>query len=161
MGIFGPGELMGLVRLFDDPLLPYGFVAREPALVAHLPCRGLVAIFDADPLRWKEVTRFALDRQVDTLDTLLNQAVLGRTDCRIAATLQRLGNLFGVQAARETRLRLRLSQDDLADMLAVSRQTVNKELRRLEAAGILRCTYNTLVILDRGALSRMAAERRH
>lgn len=68
---------------------------------------------------------------------------------------RRLSILFGVPDGDGLRLRLRLTQDDLADMLCVSRQTVNKELKRLEESGVIASTYKTVTVMDREALERI------
>jgi DNA-binding GntR family transcriptional regulator len=51
---------------------------------------------------------------------------------------------------------LRISQSDLAAMLSVSRQTVNKELRLLEQRGLLQAAYGRLTIVDLAGLLRLA-----
>ncbi|AMM23037.1 Crp/Fnr family transcriptional regulator [Variovorax sp. PAMC 28711] len=157
MGIVGGGEVAGLIRLFGNPVVEYGYVARDNAAVIHLPCAELMALLDTDPVYWRDLARVVLQRKVDAVAAVLDQVVIGGADYRIAATLQRLGKLFGVHAPQGTRLKLRLSQDDLADMLCVSRQTVNKELRRLEEMGVILCAYNTVTILDSDALHRIVS----
>lgn len=156
MGIAGPGEVIGLVRLFAETPVKYGYVARENAAVVHMPCSELHTLFDSDPARWRDVCEFAIDRKSQLIGTVLDQVVIGGAEHRIAATLRRLSKLFGVQRQAGTLLKLRLSQDDLADMLCVSRQTVNKELHRLETAGVIGCAYNTITILQPEALSDIA-----
>ena len=51
---------------------------------------------------------------------------------------------------------LRISQSDLAAMLSVSRQTINKELRLLEQRGLLQAAYGRLTIVDLAGLLRLA-----
>jgi len=52
---------------------------------------------------------------------------------------------------------LRISQSDLAAMLSVSRQTINKELRLLEQRGLLQAAYGRLTLVDLAGLGRAAA----
>ncbi len=160
MGIVGEGEIAGLFRLLDDPEVGYGYVARDETTVIHLRCADLAELLDAEPTGWRDVARIVLQRQVQAVAAGLDQIVLGGADYRVAATLQRLATLFGVRSAQGTRLKLRLSQDDLADMLCVSRQTVNKELRRLEDMSVIFCAYNTVTILDSEALHQIVCSRR-
>lgn len=159
LGIVGAGQVSGLIRLFGDPPVEYGYLVRERAVVIHLPCEDLVLALNREPLLWRSVTKGVLERHVTVLGSLLDQVVVGSVDQRIAATLQRLAGLFGVKVAGGVRLSLRLSQDDLADMLCVSRQTVNKELKHLEEAGVIATTYNTVTIVDRSALQDIIDSR--
>ncbi|RZI97518.1 MAG: Crp/Fnr family transcriptional regulator [Variovorax sp.] len=159
LGIIGPGATTGLIRLCSDMPMEYNHVVRERAVVVHFSCDNALAALNSEPTYWSGVAERLLERQAELIDTVLEQVVLGPADQRIAATLQRLAILFGVQGGEGVRLRLRLSQDDLADMLCVSRQTVNKELKRFEENGVLICTYNTVTIVDPQALASIAARR--
>lgn len=159
LGIIGPGATTGLIRLCSDMPMEYGHVVRERAAVVHFSCDNALAALNSEPSYWSGVTERLLGRHAELIDTVLEQLVNGPADQRIAATLQRLGILFGVQGGEGVRLRLRLSQDDLADMLCVSRQTVNKELKRLEDSGVIACTYNTVTIVDPQGLASIAGRR--
>ena len=156
--ILGPGLVTGLVRLLDDTHLDHGYFARERAQVAHLPCAELIAALDSDPMQWKGVLRSVLHGHADLLANVFNQLIGGTPEQRVPATLRRLSRGFGVQAGEGVRLRLRLSQDDLADMLCVSRQTVNKALKRLDDDGVISSTYSAITILDRAALDKLVED---
>ncbi|MCY1502680.1 Crp-like helix-turn-helix domain protein [compost metagenome] len=51
---------------------------------------------------------------------------------------------------------IQLAQEQLAMMLAISRQTTNQILKELEAQGALRLTYGEIEILDLECLKRAA-----
>ena len=51
---------------------------------------------------------------------------------------------------------LKLSQEEFADMLGRSRQSVNKELRALETEGVIRTAYSQFIIQDLPALQLIA-----
>ena len=51
---------------------------------------------------------------------------------------------------------VQLSQESLGLMLNSSRQSINKLLKRLEAAGWLNIRYSQIVILDEASLTRLA-----
>jgi len=52
---------------------------------------------------------------------------------------------------------LRLSQEELSQMLGVSRQSVNRQLKEWEAKGILRLDYGRVTLLDKEALRLLAS----
>ena len=51
---------------------------------------------------------------------------------------------------------LAVSQEQMSMMLAVSRQTINQNLKELEARGVLRLNRGGLEIADMAALQRLA-----
>jgi CRP-like cAMP-binding protein len=89
------------------------------------------------------------------LDSLLSQGV-GSFQRRLVATIERLAVLYGSDDGKGINLRLRLTQEDLATLLQVTRQTVNQALRALVACGAIRLNYNTITVLDLDALRKLA-----
>src|SRR5256885_16248324 len=77
-------------------------------------------------------------------------------DNRVAELLARLAPTHGQPAPDGQGVVLRISQSDLAAMLSVSRQTINKELRLLEQRGLLQAAYGRLTIVDLAGLLRLA-----
>ena len=63
---------------------------------------------------------------------------------------------FGQATADQVRRRVRVPQEFLARMLGVSRQTINKALRKLESEGVLALHYAEIEVLDVMALARRA-----
>jgi CRP-like cAMP-binding protein len=53
-------------------------------------------------------------------------------------------------------INLRLSQNEIAEMSLLSRQTVNQAIRELEARGLVLAGYNKVVVLDRQRLREFA-----
>ena len=51
---------------------------------------------------------------------------------------------------------IHLSQEQLAQMLMCSRQTINQELQNLEKQGILAIAFKKIKILDHAKLHKMA-----
>ncbi len=147
--LLGPGQVAPLVRLLSDVPLPYDYHAHEDSVIVHLPCDAVIAALDAEPVLWRGVAKLGLRRQRQSIVLLQNQ-MLGSVSGRVAATLLSLAEIYG---ARE--LRVRLSQTDLAAMLTLSRQTINKELGRLVDAGVIELSYKRITILDREALRRL------
>ncbi|MOA68038.1 hypothetical protein D3C78_1954700 [compost metagenome] len=62
----------------------------------------------------------------------------------------------GYGGLAERRRVIQLAQEQLAMMLAVSRQTTNQILKDLEAQGALRLNYGEIEILDLALLQRAA-----
>ncbi|MES2993515.1 MAG: Crp/Fnr family transcriptional regulator [Pseudomonadota bacterium] len=155
IGLVGAGTVIGTGRLEVAGSPALEFHAHSDVTAIHIPTQLLIGLLDAEPQRWRPMLLMLLRQQRDLRASLMDRAI-GGTRQRIAATVDRLAETYGLSEGADRSLRLRLSQEDLADLLQVSRQTVNRELRALAADGVLAADYNSLKILDRAALRFLA-----
>ncbi len=155
VGLVGAGTVLGTGRLDVAGSPSLEFHAHSDVMAIHIPTPLLSGLLDSEPQRWRPMLLMLLRQQRDLRASLMDRAI-GGTRQRIAATVDRLAETYGLTDDGDRSLRLRLSQEDLADLLQVSRQTVNRELRALAADGVLAADYNSLKILDRAALRFVA-----
>lgn len=174
--LLGPGQVAPLVRLLEEVPLAYDYHAHEDSVIVHLPCDAVIAVLDAEPVLWRDVAKLGLQRQRLSIVLLQNQ-MLNSVHGRVAATLMSLVHFYGGQGqgpdsatsatSATNALRpeegeaigplVRLSQTDLAAMLGLSRQTINKELGRLVEEGAIDMRYKRIRIVDAERLARIAA----
>lgn len=152
---FGAGEIVGLVRLLPDMRFFYDYCALEDTLLAHMPADHLRAVLDAHPLLWRDVALLALSRQQSSI-LMLQRRGFRRIDQSLAQALLGMVQMHGAAPGQGAGVTLRVSQGDLAAMVSVSRQTINKELRRLADKGILGIAYCEVELHDLAALQRLA-----
>lgn len=147
----GPGHWFGEVSMVDG--LPRGqtAVARGESVVLHLPAEAFARIVEADPRRWAHFAGI-LSRHLRQATHYLGEVLALPTPQRTARLLALLCRLE--EGAGSGPVLLPLSQEDLAGMLGLSRQTANRALRRLEAAGLVRRGYGGVEVRDRAALER-------
>lgn len=157
LSLIGPGEIVGLVRLIKQGGRVYDYQAHEDSVVIHLPSDELEALIDQTPVLWKDVAYLAMERQRDSIVTMQRNA-LGGVPQRLAEVLLQAARFTGVRVEGGG-LRLRLSQNDLANMVSVSRQTINKELGLLVQQHFVQTSYGQLTILDMPGLRRIAEVR--
>ena len=153
--LLGPGQVAPLVRLLEDVPLAYDYHAHEDSVIIHLPSDAVLAVLDAEPVLWRAVAKLGLQRQRLSVAVLQDQ-MLGSVRRRVAATLVSLTGLYGAQEDDGLNLRVRLSQNDLAAMLALSRQTINKELGWLLQERVIDLSYKRITIIDAEKLRRIA-----
>lgn len=153
--LLGPGQVAPLVRLLADVPLPYDYHAHEDSVIVHLPSDAVIALLDAEPVLWRDVAKLALQRQRLSV-MLLQGQMLNSVRARVAATLTSVIRFYGMQVKAAASLPVRLSQNDLAAMLGLSRQTINKELGRLVAEGVIDMSYKRIRIVDPDKLTLIA-----
>jgi CRP-like cAMP-binding protein len=160
LSLIGPGEIVGLVRLLKQGGHLYDYEAHDNTMVIHLPCEAVEAVLDQTPALWKDVAFLAMERQRDSI-VAMQRGALGGVQQRVAMILVQVAKgesdraRIGKGGRAEPQV-LRLSQSDLAHMVSVSRQTINKEIGLLARKGIVEAAYGRLAILDMQALRRIA-----
>ncbi len=77
---------------------------------------------------------------------------------RCARLLLSLIEYHGVRQDGGFVIDLKLSQEEFAEMLGRTRQSVNQEIRTLEEAGIIETAYSRFVVRDVAALKALAEE---
>jgi CRP/FNR family transcriptional regulator, cyclic AMP receptor protein len=78
---------------------------------------------------------------------------------RLAQRLVALAQTHGLQDRGAVIIDLHLSQENLAEMVGVSRQSLNRALKALEAKGMVSVGYSALAIRDGAALETLARSR--
>lgn len=149
LDLVGPGQVLTLVRMLPRWEVKLEYYARRPTTLVHLPSEAMRAALDSHPILWRDIAELALSRNVDSVG-LLRDLALSPLGQRIASTLIDVSRLRGVH--ERGGMALRLSQDELGAILGVSRQSVNKELRQLEQAGLIGADYNLITIRDYAGL---------
>jgi CRP/FNR family cyclic AMP-dependent transcriptional regulator len=145
--LFNPGYVASIQAPLDDEKHAfYAYEAHDSASVLHLSARLVIGKLDSTPFLWRSMAKVVVKQHRSIASTLLDFQS-GNTRKRLAATISRLARIYGVDD--DTRnLQLRLSQDDLAAMLQVTRRSINGEMRALEAKGLVRSEYNAVTVLD-------------
>ena len=155
LAVLGPGQMFGELSLFDP--------GPRSATVTAVTDTRLLGLGHTDLLPWltgrPEVARglllqFAqrLRRSNDTLADLVFSDVPGR----VAKQLLDLSTRFGVASDEGVRVVHDLTQEELAQLVGASRETVNKALADFAGRGWLRLEQRSVVLLDLERLRRRA-----
>lgn len=148
----GPGDVLGFTHVLRPKGRVLEYYAKSDALVIHTPGKTVFDLLDEEPTRWKDVSHMLMRQERVAIDMAYGQMV-GNLEQRVGVTLNQLAAHYGARD-EEGRLHLRVTQQDLADILRISRQSVNGVLKSWTAAGAIELKYNTIVVLDPQVLSR-------
>jgi CRP-like cAMP-binding protein len=75
---------------------------------------------------------------------------------RLARLLLRLAETYGKQAGDAVRIELKLSQTDLGNLIASTRESVNRRLNAWSEVGVVALERGLITILDRDALEDLS-----
>jgi CRP/FNR family transcriptional regulator, cyclic AMP receptor protein len=89
-------------------------------------------------------------------DQQVEHAVFERLDSRVAKALKRLVNSTPQNAKAGSEISLRISQQELADLVGSTRESVNKQLHVWQKAGIVRLGMRLIVIPDIAVIEALA-----
>ena len=143
----------GEICLFDDQPRTHDAYAEGSTHLLRVPQAALLKLLDAQPRYWREFA-LLMSHKLRLAFVALEQQSLMSAAPRVAYRLLQIAAGYGeVEGARRV---LQLSQEQLALMLALSRQTTNQILRGLEQEGVLRLSYGEIEILDPARLALMA-----
>ena len=76
---------------------------------------------------------------------------------RLSSRLLMLAVSYGVKDSQGIKMKLRLSQEILAQLIGATRQRVNQIFKEWEAEGVVQQQYGHTTLLDQAHLERLAA----
>ncbi|MGJ4903103.1 Crp/Fnr family transcriptional regulator [Bradyrhizobium sp. HKCCYLS2058] len=137
---------------------PYGYdaFAIGKAVLFHVSQERFEALINESNEYYSAFVRMVCDHlrvSMQNLIILRNRRPLHR----LAQELQRLAESHGRQTKKGLVIDLRLSQEDLAVMIGVGRQTINRLLKSLEQDGIATAKYASVTIHDLEAIERLSS----
>jgi CRP-like cAMP-binding protein len=96
------------------------------------------------------------DRMKSSYDSLKNIA-LERVEARIAALLLKLSNKVGVKTAEGVLIDMRLTKQDVADMVGTTVETSIRTFSKFKKQGLVKDTDGKIIIRDREGLTALSS----
>jgi len=156
LAVLGPAEMLGELSLFDPGPRTATATAVTPVVLAGLGPEELERWLDGRPEVARHLLRALAQRLRRTNDSVAD-LVFTDVPGRIAKALLDLAERFGQRSASgEVRVPHGLTQEELAQLVGASRETVNKALADFSARGWLRLEARAVVLLDPDRLGRRA-----
>jgi len=157
MALLRRGEIAGE---FPNPILPptHEETARAVggAVAQRVPAHELWAAMKHDSQLTLVIAEH-LARSKQLLERRMLRTMTQSVDRRVIETLVELARSFGARCPHGFSLEIRLTQQDIADLVGASRQVVSSILSDLRKRGLLDYTRDMICVND-GALSLCAQE---
>ena len=155
LAVLGPGELLGELSLFDPGLRTATATALTDAVVLQMGHDELAKWLATTPSVAEHLLR-TLARRLRRTNEALADLVFTDVPGRVAKALLDLSQRFGQRAADGVRVAHGLTQEELAQLVGASRETVNKALADFATRGWIRREGRAVVLLDTDRLERRA-----
>jgi CRP-like cAMP-binding protein len=154
--IYEAGTILGDMSLLGQDRLPETYAeAIDDAVICTLTPDELRSLIQRHPVIGVNVIGH-LSRRLRDAERELESMAYGRVDQRLARKLIDLSQRFGVRTARGTMIRARLTQQELAEMIGTTRETLAHTLGDFRRRGLLDASGQSVVIRDAERLARVA-----
>jgi CRP/FNR family cyclic AMP-dependent transcriptional regulator len=155
LAVLGPGEMFGELSLFDPGPRTATATAITDSVVIGLGHQDLTPWLESRPEVAPPLLQ-ALAQRLRRTNENLADLVFSDVPGRVAKALLDLAKRFGVQADDGLHVTHDLTQEELAQLVGASRETVNKALAEFQQRGWIRHEARAVVLLDVERLSRRA-----
>ena len=147
VAIMGPGELFGEMALFDPSPRSTSATAVSETRLVGLKHENLKKVIERSPDVSAQLLQ-ALARRLRRTNESLADLVFSDVPGRVAKALLDLADRFGRPATDGILVAHELTQEELAQLVGASRETVNKALAEFVQRGWIRLAARAVVILD-------------
>jgi CRP/FNR family transcriptional regulator len=151
LSVLGPGEMFGELSLFDPRPRTASAIALTEARLAGLGHDDLRPWLTGRPEVALHLLR-ALAQRLRRTNDVIADLVFTDVPGRVAKQLLDLAERFGQKTEEGVRVHHDLTQEELAQLVGASRETVNKALADFAQRGWLRIEAKAVLILDKERL---------
>lgn len=158
LDIYEKGTILGDMGLLGQDRLPEAYAeAIDDGVICTISPDELRRLIERYPIVGVNVIRH-LSRRLQSAERELEAMAYQRVDQRLARKLLDLGQRFGVVTERGTLIQARLTQQELAEMVGTTRETLAHTLGDFKRRGLLDSTNHQVTILDAERLLDVADE---
>ncbi|MSW43220.1 MAG: cyclic nucleotide-binding domain-containing protein [Actinobacteria bacterium] len=155
LAILGPGEMFGELSLFDPGQRTSTATALTDAVILALSNEQLRPWLAGRPEVAAALLQ-ALARRLRRTNEAMADLVFSDVPGRVAKALMDLGEKFGEVTSEGLMVTHDMTQEELAQLVGASRETVNKALADFAQRGWIRLESRQVMILDVERLGRRA-----
>ncbi len=134
--VIHPMDFFGGLAVIRGFPYPANAVAMEDSKVLKISRANLMRVLDRFPSLMYCMAQQVGDRMKESHETLKNIA-LERVEARIAALLLKLSDKTGTQTAEGTVIDMKLTKQDIAEMVGTTVETSIRTMSKLKKMGIL------------------------
>ncbi len=145
--IMGPGEVFGEVAVLDGEPRSATITALEPCELVIIGRNEFFHFLERAPQAAIQLLK-VLARRLRRLSERVEDSAFLEVPGRLAKQLVSLAERYGQKHGANVRIELKLSQQELGDLVGATRESVNKQLRSWVNDGLVEQNAGKLVIVD-------------
>ena len=159
LDIHDKGTILGDMRLLGQDRVPEAYAETlDEAVICTITPDELRRLIERHPIIGVNIITF-LSRRLQEAERELEAMAYQRVGQRLARKLIDLAQRFGVETVRGTLIQARLTQQELAEMIGTTRETLAHTLSDFRRRELLDTTHHQVVIRDAERLAEVAQDR--
>src|SRR5919106_2598326 len=156
LDIYDRGTILGDMRMLGQDRLPEAYVeAVEAGVICTISPDELRRLIERYPAIGVNVISHLANR-LQEAERELEAMAYQRVGQRLAGKLIDLAQRFGVKTVRGTMIEARLTQQELAEMIGTTRETLAHTIGEFRRQGLLTTAHHRVLIRDAERLLEMA-----
>ncbi len=155
-GIMDPGEVFGELALLSSARRTATLTAIEPCELLVIDRRDFLPFLHNHPEVAAKLLEVLAER-IRQVDEFIEDTLFLRLPSRLAKKILSLSRSYGEETGGGTRVDIKLSQQELGELVGASRESVNRELRRWVEQGVLSVDGGYVTIHDGERLESLAS----
>jgi CRP-like cAMP-binding protein len=150
----GAGHIFGELCVMDGAPRDEMAEAMKNAIITEMPCDLFREVLLSDA---EIAYRFActIGERRRQLETKLEHLVFRDVQAKLAALLLELGVEYGVENDEGLQIGLKITHQEMANLIGSTRETISLTLAQFKKKGLLNLNGRTVVLLDTDGLSAM------
>lgn len=155
LAVLGPSDMFGTLSMFDPGPRTAGATALNEVYAVSMDRDALRSWIDERPQITEQLLRVLARRLRRTNDEIAD-LIFTDVPGRVAKQLLQLAQRFGIQESGGLRVSHDLTQEEIAQLVGASRETVNKALSDFAHRGWIRLEGKSVLIREPERLARRA-----
>jgi len=154
LAIFEAGELFGEMALLDGKERSADATANTSSILAILDRHEVLSFLERHPEVWPRIVEILCDRIRHT-DIQLAEVALLRLPARLAKAILRIASNDPNPGIDQTHFRVQLTQQDVANLVGATRESVNKCLATWQRQRLVHIDGGHITVTDRPRLESL------
>jgi CRP-like cAMP-binding protein len=151
----GPGEIFGETCLIDGGPREEMAEAMENALVTEIERTEFERLLQTQASLGYKMTKILAQRRRE-VENKIENLVFKDVNSKLAELLLRLANEYGVDDSRGTLVALKITHQEMANLIGSTRETVSLTLAQFKRKGLIQTEGRKVIIADREGLRALA-----
>jgi CRP-like cAMP-binding protein len=151
----GPGDLFGELSLLDGGPREEMAEAVENALITELERGEFEKLVQRDGMVGYRLMKIFAQRRRE-IENQIENLVFKDVNAKLAQLLLRLGIEYGVDDARGTLVALKITHQEMANLIGSTRETVSLTLSQFKRKGLIHIDGRKVILADADGLKALA-----
>lgn len=134
--ILTEGDYFGELNLLKTEALEFSAIALEDTYLCTIRKADFDGLLAAYPSLYGKILEHAYER-INTLETTIQTLTAKDVDSRIATLLLNLAEQFGIQKQGHIEIPLKLTREEMANLIGLTRETVSRKLSQFQGEGLI------------------------